>query len=781
MGMFRRTFIAFWKMAATNYPSWQAPKSNDPTLKVFNSLTHGLADFVPKVPRQIKGYICGPTVYDSSHLGHARAYVSFDIIRRILEDYFGYDVFWVMNITDIDDKIILKARRNYLFKQYEQEKAQANIDEIWKEVTLAFEQIIPRQEEHLKRLAAEDKPDEDQVKQETFKLEMLRKSKEAATAAHSAGNTADLLKASKDVLADWLDGLKGSEIRDQSIFRDHAAYYEAEYMADMEALGVKPPSAMTRVSEYIPQVVSFIESIIDKKYAYESNGSVYFDTINFKKVHHYGKLMPGAVGNASLLEEGEGALSAGCGSEKRCRNDFALWKKAKPGEPEWDSPWGKGRPGWHIECSAMAGDLLGENFDIHCGGEDLRFPHHENELAQSEACFDNHQWVNYFLHCGHLHIDGCKMSKSLKNFVTIREMLDPNNPRACSPRLLRMLFLNTPWNRRVNFSRDSLEEVRKKEKSLNEFFLNVKVLLRTNNAGAGGFVGGSRTLHVWTDEEKALRTALETAQANFRMHLCNNFDTPAALNELLELLKTANKVLVNTPTEQGAASGARIMVLFQIAEFLTKMLRMFGVIQSSDAIGFPDATTSEGVDKQALVAPFVDAYCDMRDRVRDWSKRAKKQEKTPDQKLADVMELMKLCDEGRDVTMANLGVRVEDGSTAKSSWKLVTVEEIKAERRQKLETSLKDRQKDLDLWQSYAKSPADVFKTPEFDGFKVDEKGIPTHSKDGKEVNKKLRKVYEKQFETQVKNHTKFADQGEKTIANLTAEIERLTGEIKAL
>ncbi len=155
--------------------------------------------------------------------------------------------------------------------------------------------------------------------------------------------------------------------------------------------------------------------------SYESNGSVYFDTARFDKHpdHTYAKLEPWSAGNVKLLQEGEGDLTTG-GSEKKNNTDFALWKKSKEGEPAWDSPWGKGRPGWHIECSAMAGDVLGENLDIHSGGIDLAFPHHDNEIAQSEAHYKCDQWVNYFLHAGHLHIEGQKMSKSLKNFVTIQ-------------------------------------------------------------------------------------------------------------------------------------------------------------------------------------------------------------------------------------------------------------------------------------------------------------------------------------------------------------------------
>jgi cysteinyl-tRNA synthetase len=206
---------------------------------------------------------------------------------------------------------------------------------------------------------------------------------------------------------------------------------------------------------------------------------VYFDTVSFDsaKDHFYAKLKPNNVGNLKLFAEGEGSLRSG--GEKRSDNDFALWKKSKFGEPAWDSRWGKGRPGWHIECSAMAGKILGKTLDIHAGGEDLKFPHHDNELAQSEAYFSNDQWVNYFLHSGHLHIDGLKMSKSLKNFVTIRQALEGNKPRH-----LRMLFLLKPWDNVMNYQRaDPMAEVRSKEKAFSEFFVKVDAALQEAKQG----------------------------------------------------------------------------------------------------------------------------------------------------------------------------------------------------------------------------------------------------------------------------------------------------------
>ena len=251
---------------------------------------------------------------------------------------------------------------------------------------------------------------------------------------------------------------------------------------------------------------------------------MYFDTAAFTAAqHNYAKLAPWAVGNAALQEEGEGALSAGRDSgEKRNPGDFALWKKSKAGEPFWDSPWGHGRPGWHIECSAMASDLLGTRLDVHAGGEDLRFPHHDNEIAQCEAFFGCQQWVNYFLHAGHLHIEGLKMSKSLKNFITIREML-----KHYSARSIRILFLLQSWHARMNFSKNGLREATVKEKQLKEFFLNVKTVTRSVCA-----IPTTENVQRWSTADRALHERLVSAQDAVHRALLDNFDYPTAMNAI---------------------------------------------------------------------------------------------------------------------------------------------------------------------------------------------------------------------------------------------------------
>lgn len=422
-------------------PDATAPSAGQ--LHLYNSLVDKKVPFVPIAgpnSKAITWYTCGPTVYDSTHMGHARNYLAFDIVRRVLEDYFGYSILYVMNITDVEDKIILRARRNYLLKQY-LEQYGGDASKVLADASAALAAAEAKQSAKAAAAAAELAQADGEVAAggecaaeaakrrdglaDALAQEELLLSKASAAVkdlnALGAGATTDaILALASDALAVQLDSeLKGT-VTDPSIFRGHAARYEAAFLEDMATLGVRPPTVLTRVTEYIPEIVSYVEKIVDNGMAYVSgDGSVYFDTQAFRTSGHtYGKLNPWAVGSA-LAAEGDPT------GDKRHPSDFALWKAAKPGEPTWDSPWGPGRPGWHIECSAMASSVIGQQVDIHTGGEDLRFPHHDNELAQAEAhyhCEGCSQWVNYFLHSGHLGIEGLKMSKSLKNFVTIRQV-----------------------------------------------------------------------------------------------------------------------------------------------------------------------------------------------------------------------------------------------------------------------------------------------------------------------------------------------------------------------
>lgn len=265
----------------------------------------------------------------------------------------------------------------------------------------------------------------------------------------------DVFEGAEEILLPYLDSLYKETVdtSDHTIFTDLTRSMEKAFMNDMDALNVLRPDVITRVTEYVPQIVTFVEQIVEKGFAYEANGSIYFDIAAFERAGNtYARLRPESKNDKALQEEGEGSLSKNLDGKKSL-GDFALWKKSKPGEPYWPSPWSSGRPGWHIECSVMASDKLGAQMDIHSGGIDLAFPHHDNELAQSEAFFHQcemgqHTWVKYFFHLGHLSIAGSKMSKSLKNFQTIQDAL----AKTYTARNMRIVFLMSRWNDGVEIS-----------------------------------------------------------------------------------------------------------------------------------------------------------------------------------------------------------------------------------------------------------------------------------------------------------------------------------------
>lgn len=493
-------------------PTWHQPTESTetrPRLKLYNSLTRRKEIFVPTNGNNVTWYSCGPTVYDASHMGHARSYISFDILRRVLSEYFGYNVLYVMNITDIDDKIIKRARQQHLYAQY---VANSN--------TLSLEQILDDQKQVMDMFTESVLANTDADKKIMLDGLLLRLTAavDALTAAVQSKDSLAIdaarqgfLKDATDPISNWLDARLGGDVTEQSIFEKLPRYWEDEFHNDMTALNVQPPDVLTRVSEYVPQIVSYIERIISNGLAYAVNGSVYFDVSGFdqRKQHHYAKLVPEAYGDTKSLQEGEGDLSD-VTAVKRSPNDFALWKCSKPGEPWWESPWGRGRPGWHIECSAMASDICGHQLDIHTGGVDLKFPHHDNELAQSEAYYGNEDWVKYFLHTGHLTISGCKMSKSLKNFVTIQQALQ----RQTSTQL-RLAFLLHAWKDTLDYSDNTMDMAVQYERMLNEFFLNIKDLTRHLSTGKP-----TEQFNIWTTVEGGMQTKFNQAKAAIHEALC---------------------------------------------------------------------------------------------------------------------------------------------------------------------------------------------------------------------------------------------------------------------
>lgn len=309
-------------------------------MKVYNTLTRKKEELVPITPGEIKIYACGPTVYNYIHIGNARPLCIFDILRRYLE-YRGYNVKFVQNFTDIDDKIIRRAN-----------------------------------EEH----------------------------------------------------ADF------SEISER---------YIKEFWTDADGLNVRHATINPKATENIDAIIQIISTLIEKGYAYEAQGDVYFSTEKFKD---YGKL------SHQPLEDLEAGARIMVGEVKREPMDFAVWKAAKPGEPAWDSPWGKGRPGWHIECSAMNWRYLGDTIDIHCGGQDLIFPHHENEIAQSE-CFTGKPFAHYWMHNGYINVDNVKMSKSLGNFFTVRDVAEKYGYEP-----IRYLLISAQYRSPINYSTDIIEQ-----------------------------------------------------------------------------------------------------------------------------------------------------------------------------------------------------------------------------------------------------------------------------------------------------------------------------------
>jgi cysteinyl-tRNA synthetase len=393
-------------------------------LRVYNTMTQKKEEFTPLQQGRVGMYACGVTVYDLCHIGHARSAVVFDVIYRYLR-YKGYEVTYVRNFTDVDDKIIKRAQQ---------------------------------------------------------------------------------------------EGVGTEEI---------AARYIKEFYVDMGALGMLPPTIEPKATEHIPEMIALVQRLMEKGHAYQVEGDVYYAVESFAG---YGKL------SKRSLDEMQAGARVEVDERKKNPLDFALWKAAKPGEPSWDSPWGKGRPGWHIECSAMSQRYLGDTLDIHGGGKDLIFPHHENEIAQAEGA-TGRPFARFWLHNGFVNIAKEKMSKSLGNFLTIKEIL-----KAYHPEVMRFFLLSRHYRSPIDFSSQGMEEARQ---GLERFYQILAGIDEALQKPAGKRKGKA------SPEETTVRKNVDAFTQRFEEAMDDDFNTAAALAPLFELSHDLNRILQG-PSAEGA-------------------------------------------------------------------------------------------------------------------------------------------------------------------------------------------------------------------------------------
>ena len=414
-------------------------------MKLYNTLTRKKEDFIPITPGIVKMYACGPTVYNLFHIGNARMFIVFDVLRRYFE-YRGFKVTFVQNFTDIDDKVINRANEEGV----------------------------------------------------TF-----------------------------DVIADR---------------------YIKEYFQDAGGLGVRPATVHPKATDCMADIIDLVKTLVEKGFAYEANGDVYYRVSKFPE---YGKL------SHQPLDDLEAGARIDIGEHKENPMDFALWKAAKPGEPSWTSPWGDGRPGWHIECSAMANRYLGETIDIHGGGQDLIFPHHENEIAQSEAAHGC-EFAHYWLHNGYLNVDSQKMSKSLGNFFMTREAAKVFGYEA-----IRMFMLSAHYRSPLNYLTDSLESAKASLERIYNAVHNLEFLKKTASVEA------------LTETESAQFKRLDSYRERFIEAMDDDLNTADALGILFELIRDVNTftAVQNNPSKAFAAAAL---------SFINELCDVLGIAQSRE-------------------------------------------------------------------------------------------------------------------------------------------------------------------------------------------------------
>ncbi len=449
------------------------------SLNVYNTLTGKVEEFKPLVGNRVYMFVCGPTVYDHSHIGHARTYVAFDVIAKYLA-YKGYSVFYVMNITDIDDKMIQRSN----------------------DIGIPVEDI------------------------------------------------------SKMYLRSFLD--------------------------DMEALGVDAVNLYGKATEHIPEIIWQIETLIEKGVAYESNGSVYFEV---KKFPGFGKL------SNQKLDMLEAGARIALNVDKKNPEDFALWKTYKDGEPWWDSPWGKGRPGWHVEDTAISIRYFREQYDIHGGARDLIFPHHDSEIAIAESITGKEPFVKYWLHSGFLNMRGEKMSKSLGNVLNIKEMVKHNRPE-----VIRFFMLNTHYRSPIDFDDTLLNEARVAYERLEGAVEGLR------HAKAGSSQGGSDTLGTYAME----------ARKRFIDAMDEDLNTREAIAVLFDLARESNKALA-----EKSASAFAVKDALDVFEDYGGVLGLFGPGGESAGVLDPLVSLLMEEREKARAAKDWEAADRIRDRLKE--------------------------------------------------------------------------------------------------------------------------------------------------------------------
>lgn len=500
----------------TEEPKWKEPHGFNTGIQIYNPINKTKVPFIIDNPNYLKWYACGPTVYDSPHLGHAVCSIRLDIIRRILANYFFIHSVVISSVTDIDDKIINRAHSS-------------NMD-----------------------------------------------------------------------------------------YKAVAKHYELEYNEAMDRFGVIPPTRATRVSEFIPHIKTFIEKLVKTDQAYiGKDGSVYFDVDKFP---HYFKMW-GEMDNDTVS------------TVKRSSLDFALWKSAKPGEPSFPSPWGPGRPGWHIECSAMASHFFGSRVDLHTGGIDLKFPHHENEEAQSCAYHNQSQWVNYWLHTGHLRgKDGTKMSKSLGNFITAAEFL-----KSHSPRVLRMMCLMSHYGVDMDYNEKKLSTANSLLEKFRTFVADCDNYMREKIVH--GNVNTSETL-----------SALENSKNKVIGALRDDFSTPKVIDTLTHLVSLTHSQLHSSNHEKTHPS--TLLALAYVSTYVANTLKDFGLELS------PTTAKSSDVPGPKVNA-VLDSAVNFRTQVRKMAIELKKAK-------VDAGPVLNQCDAFRDELKA-LGIEIKD-QKSEATW-----------------------------------------------------------------------------------------------------------------